>query len=171
MDSALSSAYTGAATLGNIKSTINLGVGVVASIILVIVGCVFCLYYMQSSTMVKTNATVVRVNNCTRGYNKNTVNYKCSLVVQYVYNNKQLTATLDVNAGHPYRENDNIVIYVNSSDETQIQQFDNHYEGYAVLSSCCAVFIVLAALLQYYLSHTYKPYAALLGTEMVMKTL
>ncbi len=166
---ASSDIYSGISELGNLQSSIGLILGIIVGIAFVIIGAYYVVfnddnkYYHVAGTvaLVKCSATVINENN------KNIPIYKCEMTLNYALNDKTYGAQIVINSRKRYFTGESVQIAVSKTNARDIKIDEISSFTMGMISSFCAILLIGICYLNFYLTHHYKPYAALQGARSV----
>ena len=140
--------YTGVATFGRVESLVS---AIIASMLgaIFIIGGIFLIVHKP----VKTNFVTGTVSNdpiCIQYIKNNNVYNKCDIYVTYTINNITNSKNFRTDGGMIYRKGDNVNVYYNKSDYTDVAlESDNHHILGVVLIIISIIFISIAWLWYY----------------------
>lgn len=157
--------YSGAAELGQFRTTISLFIAIFIGIIFVIIGIILLTKKNVHTTQV--SATVVS-GNCIQILDKNNSSHSnCNLIVSYTYNGQNYPTCKLNTSGPQYVPGNTIDIFVdpNHPEDYSLESLQSdRVSGWILIGA--AIFIVAIAYLTRWLSQRYKFFAAAEGVGL-----
>jgi len=150
-----SEVYENTSSLGRIISLISLIIGIIIAIVLFI--CAFT--YQSTPDKPSTTATILSAS-CATIINNNKTEYSCILNLKYTINNKEYTNYITTQSNIYYNQNATIDITyeIDNPNKIYIKSLDNM--TISLISCGIGIVIILGSVINYYLTHNYKFYAA-----------
>lgn len=163
------SLYDGASGVGVFKADLTMIVAVIFGVLLVVCG-LYMMMYNNDANYLHIKGQVVTPNCTTAGvttdsHGKTITSYKCNLGVKYVINGKEYSKTIFVNGTANYVANEPIDLMVLKSDFTNVQISQISSSTMGMMMIAVAIVLVVAAYINYYLTHNYKVFAATQGVS------
>ena len=164
-----SEVYTGISDLGNIQSSIGLGLGIIIAVVLIILGGYYMIFN-NDDKYYHLSATIVHVECDVRMLYENRKNipiYKCEMTLNYILNGKTYASTMVVNSRKRYFTGEIVQVAVSKTNSRDVQLDNISSFTIGMILSSCAIVLIGICYLNFYLTHHYKPYAALQGARSV----
>lgn len=152
--------YSGTATFGRIMAVVGLVFAVIAALIMIPLGIYFIVH---KTKLVSTVNGTVNVASCVAKVdhdNDDTIDYDCSLTVDYKVGGKSYSINANSTGGYQYKDGDGITVYYDPKNPSNanISSDNTHVVGIVLL--VIGIIIPIVAFVWWYLTRKYKAVAA-----------
>ncbi len=165
MEKTLNNVYDTTATIGRAKSITNVVIGTIIGIVMIVIG-IYLITKTQNNLVDST--AIVSTSTCTLVTNNKSTTHNCTLGIKYNVNNQQYSGNISTNDSQPHAENSTVDITYDNTNPNLVTARQMRYRTIGFVLCGVSVLIISSAWLNYYLSNTYKGYAAYQGAETVI---